>query len=487
MLSTCENSLQHPAIDAKCQVRLLRLYPATLRARMPQGAFHIVDIDQLPCTPYRALSYAWGSSLVQNDSQIIEIDGHTHQVRENLYNFLCSVGQREEYGLFFIDALCINQLDSDEKPHQVMLMDEIYKHARQVVGWLGAPDCQQYMNVKMLHESIRQDRRTWDQAAWDGLTFLSHASYWGRMWVVQEVVLAASMEVWCGPFTFPIDLFENSSSTKEASKLRFAPDGTPNLTHSASERSQTPAQIIVTHRLRHVLRPIRRPEWDQLHMMTQEEIQNALLKPNNAVHTYKSRLPDTLWQLMWKFGRQNCSDPMDKLYGLLGILHEDTRAQIKPDYGRGVIYAFYQALSVGLQRLFPIEDRTIGEQFLDGKRSYISYYCDVRNAFSLDDEITKPILRQVCKDLQLYRRGRDALFEAQLSSIYGWGELDIRHHRHHREFEKAILGIAEEEPVSEDSRVLRFHSWQTRKLASLAGRFTSKRVDSQGWQALLDD
>ncbi|CAI6100931.1 unnamed protein product [Clonostachys chloroleuca] len=398
MLSTFENSLQHPAIDAKCQVRLLRLYPATPRARIPQGAFHIVDIDQLPCTPYRALSYSWGSSIVQNDSKIIEIDGHTYQVRENF-----------------------------------------------------------------------------------------HASYWGRMWVVQEVVLAASMEVWCGPFTFPVELFENYSSTKEASKLRFAPDGTPNLTYSASERSQTPAQIIVTHRLRHVLRPIRRPELDQLHMMTQEEIQNALLKPNNAVHTYKSRLPDTLWQLMWKFGRQNCSDPMDKLYGLLGILHEDTRAQIKPDYGRGAIYAFYQALSVGLIQHFPIEDRSIGEQFLDGNRSYISYYCDVRNAFSLDDEITMPILRQVCKELQFYRRGRDALFEAQLSSIYGWGDLDIRHHRHHREFEKAILDIAEEEPLSEDSRLLRFHSWQTRKLANLAGRFTSKRVNSQGWQALLND
>ncbi|CAH0058248.1 unnamed protein product [Clonostachys solani] len=484
MLSTCENSLQHPAINAKCQVRLLRLYPATPRARVPQAAFHIVDIDQLPCTPYRALSYSWGNSLVQNDSQIIEIDGHTHQVRENLYSFLCSVGQREEYGLFFIDALCINQLDNDEKPEQVMLMDKVYKHARQVVGWLGDPDCQQYTNVKTLHESIRQDRRTWDQAAWDGLTFLSHASYWGRMWVVQEVVLAASMEVWCGPFTFPVELFEDSSSMRDTSKLRFAPDGSPNISLSASVRSQTPAQIIVTHRLRHVLRPIRRPELDQTHMMTQEEIQDALLKPRDKVHTYKSGLRDSLWQLMSKFGRQKCTDPMDKLYGLLGILHEDTRDQIKPDYGRGAIYAFYQALRVGLLRLFPIEDRKFGDQFLDADRSYVYYYCDVRNAFSLDDRVTMPILRQVCKELQLYRRGRDALFEAQLNSIYGWGNLDLRHHR---EFEKAILDIAEDEPLSKDSRLFRFHSWQTRKLTNLAGRFTSKRVKSQGWQPLLED
>ncbi|VUC29176.1 unnamed protein product [Clonostachys rosea] len=451
---------------------------------MPQGAFQVINIDQLPYTPYRALSYSWGSSLVLNNSQTIEIDGHAHKVRENLYNFLCSAGQRAEYGLFFIDAICINQLDNDEKPQQVMLMDKIYKYAKQVIGWLGAPDSQQYPNVKTLHESLRQDRRTWDQAAWDGLDFLSHASYWGRMWVVQEVVLAASMEVWCGPFTFPIELFEDSSSLTDTSKLRFAPDGTPNLSLSASARVQTPAQTIVTHRLRHVLRPIRRPQWDQLHMMTQEEIQSTLLKPKDAVHTYKSRLPDTLWQLMWKFGRQKCTDPMDKLYGLLGILQEDTRARIKPDYGKGATYAFYQALNVGLQKLYPIEERIIGDPFLDGNCSYISYYCDVRNAFSLDDRVTMPILRQVCKELQLYRRGRDALFEAQLNSIYGWGNLDIRHHR---EFEKAIMEIAEDEPASEESRLFRFHSWQTRHLKNLVGRIKSKRVHLRGWQALVDE
>jgi len=37
----------------------------------------------------------------------------------------------------WLDQICINQGDEDEKEQQVKLMARIYSQARQVIGWLG--------------------------------------------------------------------------------------------------------------------------------------------------------------------------------------------------------------------------------------------------------------------------------------------------------------------------------------------------------------
>ena len=46
---------------------------------------------------------------------------------------------RQKYGRITIwtDALCINQMDNDEKSWQVPLMKSIYSEAKEVHAWLG--------------------------------------------------------------------------------------------------------------------------------------------------------------------------------------------------------------------------------------------------------------------------------------------------------------------------------------------------------------
>jgi hypothetical protein len=111
----------------------------------------------------------------------------------------------------WIDAICINQEDVDEKTEQVRMMNEIYRAARRVSVWLGRPDngdeeeaathlahfyfgfvdhvhiahIQSYENTK--------DRVNWDRGS-DGI--LAAARSWAhlvslpwfvRVWVIQEV------------------------------------------------------------------------------------------------------------------------------------------------------------------------------------------------------------------------------------------------------------------------------------------------------------
>ena len=62
---------------------------------------------------------------------------HSYNVTVNLYGALCRL--RDGYQLlpFWIDALCINQNDLDERNYQVSRMGEIYGNARAVWIWLN--------------------------------------------------------------------------------------------------------------------------------------------------------------------------------------------------------------------------------------------------------------------------------------------------------------------------------------------------------------
>ena len=75
---------------------------------------------------YSALSYTWGPEL---PSAKILVDGKTFKVRQNLFQFL--QGIRKEEGRYlggdylFIDQICIDQSNFEERNHQVQLMSRI--------------------------------------------------------------------------------------------------------------------------------------------------------------------------------------------------------------------------------------------------------------------------------------------------------------------------------------------------------------------------
>jgi hypothetical protein len=84
---------------------------------------------------YVALSYAWGDL---RDTEMITIGQSSVPVTKYLYSALEHLRyNNEEVRTIWIDALCINQRDNDEKSWQVQLMREIYQRATSVTIWLG--------------------------------------------------------------------------------------------------------------------------------------------------------------------------------------------------------------------------------------------------------------------------------------------------------------------------------------------------------------
>ncbi|OCL14541.1 HET-domain-containing protein, partial [Glonium stellatum] len=97
-----------------------------------QCSFNYVSLNDSP--KYEALSYVWGDPNIRVP---IVLDKHQFEVTQNLGLALQFLRLPKEDRMLWIDAICINQADSDERSARVQFMSNIYRDAHQVVSWLG--------------------------------------------------------------------------------------------------------------------------------------------------------------------------------------------------------------------------------------------------------------------------------------------------------------------------------------------------------------
>ena len=123
------------------------------KRKVIRGRITVVAIEER--NDYDALSYCWsGHKLSMNDKDLrsqakepryISIDtpdgaGATGQIipiTPSLGMALRYLRDRGAHRPIFIDQICINQRDADERSRQVALMGRIYGGCAEVLGWLG--------------------------------------------------------------------------------------------------------------------------------------------------------------------------------------------------------------------------------------------------------------------------------------------------------------------------------------------------------------
>ena len=94
-------------------IRLLHLGPATSPEDAIRCFFSVVSLDDE--LQYEALSYVWGE---MSDNQEIEIGERRFSVTANLFCALRHLRFQERTRVLWVDALCINQLDLQERAVQ---------------------------------------------------------------------------------------------------------------------------------------------------------------------------------------------------------------------------------------------------------------------------------------------------------------------------------------------------------------------------------
>lgn len=169
----------------------------------------------------------------------IVCDGRSMGVQENLFDALL-VLRSNMPGDYWIDALCINQSDDEERTVQVQMMDEIYRGATQVIVWLGSlppslepsPDgldgitkimqniagyfkdvgnegCSRHVaNVQPAKgESGEESAGKLEDkaAAFATIVLFMTRRWWRRLWVVQEYCLAREAVFLFDTYELPFD------------------------------------------------------------------------------------------------------------------------------------------------------------------------------------------------------------------------------------------------------------------------------------------
>jgi hypothetical protein len=197
------------------QIRLIRMPPMGQDMTLPSVNLTI-EVHNLNDEPnYRALSYTWGSP---QEWHYITVNAHQFVVRRNLLDFLRTFPVASPGELMWIDQICINQKNVQERNLQVHLMGDIYRQASQVLVWLGRDTSQYSQASRTVASQIAQNgHRGANQLPWGRPSVMNACSqfmglpYWTRLWIVQEVLLARSLSVRWGREDFAwkdvVDLF----------------------------------------------------------------------------------------------------------------------------------------------------------------------------------------------------------------------------------------------------------------------------------------
>ncbi|PMD34416.1 hypothetical protein L207DRAFT_437305, partial [Hyaloscypha variabilis F] len=150
-----QNTLYIRDLDyTKREIRLLRFEPGQDYNGPIRLYTRYTTLDVVK-NLYEALSYTWnnpipkGSRIPSKSSQTaveppyVEIFVNTQRfkVTPNLYFALCRIRQKVAtsgpHPYLWVDTICINQSNLQERTGQLRLMGDIYAYASEVIIWLG--------------------------------------------------------------------------------------------------------------------------------------------------------------------------------------------------------------------------------------------------------------------------------------------------------------------------------------------------------------
>lgn len=191
--------------------------------------------SELP-VQFDALSYTWGDL---SHTFPFQCNGSELRIHENLKNALPYLAQRRSSLPIWIDAVCINQSDNDEKFVQISMMHSIYRQATQVWVWLGSDPGREEEAIALLPKIATVGKEIENQPwtylnqsspvdkglpafrspQWNAVTKISTNKWFLRLWIVQEAALAKKIRVLYGQEEISWDVL--GDAVDFAADLRF--------------------------------------------------------------------------------------------------------------------------------------------------------------------------------------------------------------------------------------------------------------------------
>ncbi|KAI1746970.1 heterokaryon incompatibility protein-domain-containing protein [Xylaria castorea] len=263
---------------------------------------------------FDALSYVWGDCNGPHSKKVLvecfENDQTTWkplEIGERLDLALRDVRYPDRLRTMWIDAICIDQSNIDERNIQVTRMADIFSQASQVIAWLDPPREMAETAIRALNkigQSLemplwenrvlpspgstanwyhRQFQMPLSDKEWESIFYLCKLPWFSRVWVIQEALLGRMKTILlCGQSDISWTVF--------------------GCALSALARND------------HISGTIR----------------GAIVRVQDLCLFRHDHAPTK--RALVLAARRFCSDPRDRVYGLLGILSAGLRHKIKPNY-----------------------------------------------------------------------------------------------------------------------------------------------------------
>ncbi|KAF5708794.1 het-domain-containing protein [Fusarium mundagurra] len=207
-----QNFLYKPLDTRDFPIRILQVQPGDISDSLSCKLENYANATEQSWT---CLSYTWGN---EPPTREIMINGVTFPVRSNVYNFLQEARRRRLANLW-IDSICINQSDVEERNSQVELMSRIFSEAKLVIVWLGQSSPALQRAVGLLDSRFPADTVSislasakavccqMSPAECTSLFKACGAAIWTRRWVKQEILLPRTTVLCCGQASVSISVF----------------------------------------------------------------------------------------------------------------------------------------------------------------------------------------------------------------------------------------------------------------------------------------
>ncbi|XMA14572.1 hypothetical protein WAI453_007363 [Rhynchosporium graminicola] len=320
---------QHSPLPSSDFIRLVKIEPGNEQRELIRLSISQTRLRVAP--KYDALSYEWGTRMW--DKHVL-CNGQELQVTKNLAVALKSLRLADESRWIWIDAVCIDQANIPERNQQVSIMRNIYAQADTVLIWIG----DELASSKQVFRLITSLAKLWlvrevarlrvgdrkpplrskpsraeesslllqDSLLWESLHTHFSSTYFKRTWIIQEIAVSTRAIVVCGRQQVAWKLFHWAASfiSLTTSLIHQAPDtgvfGTipfiPNITSMSKQNDIDPLSFYLRF------------------------VQNS-----------------------------KCSDPRDKVFGVLGIGRDSQevdprlRLMLQVDYKKSVQQVYQDA------------------------------------------------------------------------------------------------------------------------------------------------
>lgn len=231
-------------------IRLLKLQPG----RTGDNIHSYLDTVSMKDAfrTYECVSYVWGD---KPEYRRIIVDGHSFYVKLNLFAALQHFRDPNVIRALWVDSICIQQTDPPEKGRQVQLMGKIYENGLRTLVWLGADNfgmapeavdflkstsqvarnlSERYGNI-LKTPALPEDQNpvSQDIEKWQLFGKFVNLPWFSRVWVMQEVGIAADVLMYWGNATIPFSDVINVNELQRHVPQVLPVQGMSQLLHDA--------------------------------------------------------------------------------------------------------------------------------------------------------------------------------------------------------------------------------------------------------------